>query len=71
MNGLPNVSKLNLDLNNLPCFIIIDDQMTTLLDSPEILDIVSVKCHHFNLTICIVLHNFLDRQSMEKLSLEI
>ena len=58
VNGLPNVSKLNLDLNNLPCFIIIDDQMTTLLNSAEILDIVSVKCHHFNLTICIVLHNF-------------
>ena len=32
--------------------------MTTLLNSAEILDIVSVKCHHFNLTICIVLHNF-------------
>ena len=58
LNGLPNVSKLNLDLNHLPCLIIIDDQMTALLDSSEILDLVSIKVHHMNLSVILVLHNF-------------
>ena len=43
VNGLPNISKLNLDLNNLPTLLIIDDQMTTLLDSPSMVDLLTVK----------------------------
>ena len=50
INGLPNVSKLNLDLNNLPTLLIIDDQMTTLLDSSAMVDLLTVKVHHFNIT---------------------
>lgn len=43
VNGLPNVSKLNLDLNNLPCLLIIDDQMTAVLDSSAMLELLTVK----------------------------
>ena len=58
VNGLPNVSKLNLDLNNLPCLIIIDDQMTTLLESADVLNLISVQVQHMKLSVIIVLHNF-------------
>ena len=43
INGLPNISKLNLDLNNLPTLLIIDDQMTSLLDSSAMVDLLTVK----------------------------
>jgi hypothetical protein len=43
VNGLPSVSKLNLDLNNLPCLLIIDDQMMAVLDSAEMLDLLTVR----------------------------
>jgi hypothetical protein len=43
VNGLPNISKLNLDLNGLPTLLIIDDQMTTFLDSPAMVDLLTVK----------------------------
>ena len=43
VNGLPNISKLNLDLNSLPTLLIIDDQMTTFLDSPAMVDLLTVK----------------------------
>jgi hypothetical protein len=58
LNGLPNISKLNLDLNHLPCLIVIDDQMTALLDSSNILELLTIKVHHFNLSVIISLHNF-------------
>ena len=57
-NGLPNVSKLNLDLNTLPCLIIIDDLMTEFLDSPSMVDLLTVQVHHFNLSTIFTLQNF-------------
>ena len=57
-NGLPNISKLNLDLNTLPCLLIIDDLMTEFLDSPEMVHLLSVQVHHFNLSTIFTLQNF-------------
>ena len=57
-NGLPNVSKLNLDLNTLPSLLIIDDLMTEFLDSPLMVELLFVQVHHFNLSTIFTLQNF-------------
>ena len=57
-SGLPNISKLSLDLNTLPCLLIIDDLMTEFLDSPAMVQLLSVQVHHFNLSTIFTLQNF-------------
>ena len=49
VNGLPDISKLNLDLNQSPCLLIIDDQMNALLDSKEMVELLCIKIHHFQI----------------------
>ena len=56
--GLPNISKLNLDLNTLPSLVIIDDLMTEFLDSPLMVELLSVQVHHFNVSTVFTLQNF-------------
>ena len=56
--GLPNISKLNLDLNTLPSLLIIDDLMNDFLDSPQMVELLSVQVHHFNLSTIFTLQNF-------------
>jgi hypothetical protein len=56
--GLPNISKLNLDLNTLPSLLIIDDLMNEFLDSPSMVELLSVQVHHFNLSTIFTLQNF-------------
>ena len=58
INGLPNISKLNLDLNTLPALLIIDDLMVEFLDSPQMVNLLSVQVHHFNLSTIFTLQNF-------------
>ena len=58
INGLPNISKLNLDLNTLPALIIIDDLMVEFLDSPQMVELLSIQVHHFNLSVIFTLQNF-------------
>ncbi len=48
-SGLPNVSKLHLDIDNLPKLLIIDDQMQDLLNSSSMVDLFAVQVHHFNI----------------------
>ena len=57
-NGLPNISKLNLDLNTMPCLLIIDDLMTEFLDSPQMVDLLAIQVHHYNLSTVFTLQNF-------------
>ena len=57
-NGLPNISKLNLDLNTLPVLLIIDDLMVEFLDSPQMVELLSVQVHHFNISTVFTLQNF-------------
>ena len=56
--GLPNISKLNLDINTLPSLLIIDDLMNDFLDSPKMVELLSVQVHHFNLSTIFTLQNF-------------
>jgi hypothetical protein len=58
VNGLPDISKLNLDLNQLLSLLIIDDQMTALLDSKEMVDLLCIKCHHFQICTVFSLQNY-------------
>jgi hypothetical protein len=57
-NGLPDISKLNLDLNTLPCLLIIDDLMREFLDSGKMVDLMSVQVHHFNISTIFTLQNY-------------
>jgi len=56
--GLPNISKLNLDINTLPYLVIIDDLMTELLDSAAMVDFLAVQVHHFNISTIFTLQNY-------------
>jgi hypothetical protein len=56
--GLPNISKLNLDINTLPYLVIIDDLMMELLDSPAMVDFLSIQVHHFNISTIFTLQNY-------------
>jgi hypothetical protein len=57
-NGLPDISKLNLDLNTLPCLLIVDDLMREFLDSSKMVDLMSVQVHHFNISTIFTLQNY-------------
>jgi len=56
--GLPNINKLNLNLDSSPKIVIIDDLMQDLLNSAEIVTLLSVHVHHSNITVVFTLHNF-------------
>ena len=56
--GIPNLSKLNLDFGHLPSLILMDDLMHSVLNSEEILDLVTKNVHHNNITVCFTLQNY-------------
>jgi hypothetical protein len=56
--GLPKISELYLDLNSLPCLLIIDDLMTDLLNSAQMVELFSVQVHHYNISVIFTLQNF-------------
>ena len=58
VNGLPDVSKLNLTLDNSFKLVVIDDLMESFLRSEAMVRLLSVECHHFNITIIYTLQNF-------------
>lgn len=44
VNGLPNITKLKLDVNtSVPSLLIIDDLQTSFLDSQEMLQLLTYK----------------------------
>jgi hypothetical protein len=49
--GLPSVSKLHLDINNLPSLLILDDLMQAVLDSSEMVDLFAIHVHHNNISV--------------------
>ena len=55
--GLPDVTKLNLNFDNTPKLLIIDDLMTEFLASYEMVRLLSVEVHHCNITTIFTLHN--------------
>ena len=48
-HGLPNISKLHLDVDNLPSLIILDDLMQAILNSSSMVDLFTVQVHHSNI----------------------
>jgi len=56
--GLPDVVKLNLTLDLRPKLVVIDDLMGPFLNSEAMVELLSVECHHFNITTIFTLQNF-------------
>lgn len=56
--GTPNLSALNLDYGHLPSLLLVDDLMNNVLNSEEMLDLVTKCVHHNNLTVCFTLQNY-------------
>lgn len=56
--GLPDVSKLQLDLDSTPKLVVIDDLMGPFLDSAKMIELISVQIHHSNITVIFTLHNY-------------
>jgi hypothetical protein len=48
-SGLPNISKLHLDIDKLPSLLILDDLMQEALNSSAIVDLFAVHVHHNNI----------------------
>lgn len=55
--GLPDVTKLALDSDESHKLLIINDLMSQVLESAEIVNLLSVQIHHSNITALITLHN--------------
>ena len=55
--GLPDVTKLNLNFDNSPKLLIIDDLMTEFLSNYQMVKLLSVEVHHCNITTIFTLHN--------------
>ena len=45
-------------MNTLPVLLIIDDLMVDFLDSPQMVELLAVQVHHYNLTAIFTLQNF-------------
>ena len=55
--GLPDITKLNLNFDNTPKLLIIDDLMSEFLASFEMVKLLSVEVHHSNITTIFTVHN--------------
>lgn len=55
--GLPDISKLHLNIDTQPKLVIIDDLMEKFLQSPEMVQLLSVDTHHFNINVIFTLQN--------------
>jgi len=55
--GLPDVTKLNLNFDQTPKLLIIDDLMTEFLNSYQMVRLLSIEVHHCNITTIFTLHN--------------
>lgn len=58
ISGLPDVAKLNLDLDKRPKLLIIDDLMSEFLSSKHMLKLLSIQVHHFSISTIVTLHNY-------------
>ena len=53
VSGLPSVSKLKLDHSKeSPALVLIDDLQSEFLSSAEMVHLLSVQVHHFNISVC-------------------
>ena len=58
ISGLPDIAKLNLDLDKWPKLLIIDDLMSEFLSSKHMLKLLSIQVHHFSISTVVTLHNY-------------
>lgn len=59
VSGLPDVSTLRLDLNTSDAkLLIIDDLQHQFLESPDMLKLLQVECHHLNISVIFTMQNF-------------
>ena len=58
LSGLPDISKLHLDIGNQSSLVIIDDQMNAFMASEAMLHLLTVSCHHNCVNIIYSLQNF-------------
>ena len=57
ITGLPDTLKLNLTFDSSPKLLIIDDLMSEFLSSYEMVKLLSIEVHHYNITTIFTLHN--------------
>ena len=55
--GLPDTLKLNLTFDTQPKLLIIDDLMSEFLASYDMVKLLSIEVHHYNITTIFTLHN--------------
>jgi len=55
--GLPQISKLHLNIDTNHKLVVIDDLMESFLQSPEMVQLLSVDTHHFNISVIFTLQN--------------
>jgi len=59
VSGLPSIKTLKLDINaSSSTLLLIDDLQNQFLDSSEMLHLLSVQTHHFNISVCYSMQNF-------------
>ena len=58
LSGLPDITKLHLDLSYQNSLVIIDDQMSAFLSSEAMLHLLTVDCHHRGVSVIYTLQNF-------------
>lgn len=58
ITGLPDVEKLHLNLDFKPKILFIDDLQEEFLNDSKMLALMTVHCHHFNITVVFTLQNF-------------
>jgi hypothetical protein len=57
-SGIPNLSKLNLECNTLPCLLILDDLMFSIMHSQTMFDLITRYVHHNNVSVIMTLQNY-------------
>ena len=57
VTGLPDTLKQNLTFDTTPKILIIDDLMSEFLASYEMVKLLSIEVHHYNITTIFTLHN--------------
>jgi len=64
--GLPDISKLHLDVDTTSKLLILDDLMVPLLNSEEMVHLFTVQIHHANITCLFTLHNIYSQSRFSK-----
>lgn len=56
--GLPNLTELQLNMNNLHSLLLVDDLMDPIMKSNDMVELVSKDVHNFNISVIFVLQNY-------------